>query len=175
MAHLRPYILSHALNVTPGTCKVSGLIDVITARSQMSWAIACMCLSSRKSAPGRSRGSKKQDKVAHSKRYPATISDPCSAKTRRRKECTWPSRMKDAAKKSRGIRGDEITDSIHKFDEKHVATPAPQPQHQAVTLPVSHCPFLPPRLPITLPSGLCAFLCADVQHYLWTISCRAPV
>lgn len=91
----------------------------------------------------------KQEKEAHSKKYPGYRFRPVHNKNKDKKKAKPAPTFEDEQRCEEvaqllleGIKGDELAAAIRKLDEKKMAVPAPQPQHQ---------PFYPPRRPSSVP------------------------
>lgn len=97
----------------------------------------------------------KQEKEAHSKRYPGYRFRPVHNKDKcKKKEKPAPTlederRCEEVAQLLlEGMKGDELAAAIRMLDEKNAAMPAPQPQHQHQHQPQ---PLYPPRRPSSVP------------------------
>ncbi|KAG9308230.1 hypothetical protein JVU11DRAFT_12248 [Chiua virens] len=91
----------------------------------------------------------KQEKEAHSKRYPGYRFRPVHNKNKDKKKDKMLSSPEDERRCEEvaqllleGMKGDELAAAIRQLDEKKVVTPAPQPQHQH---------FYPLRRPSSVP------------------------
>ncbi|KAF8554149.1 hypothetical protein OG21DRAFT_1484929 [Imleria badia] len=91
----------------------------------------------------------KQEKEAHSKKYPGYRFRPVHNKSKDKKKAKASPTFEDEQRCEEvaqllleGIKGDELAAAIRKLDENKVVLPAPQPYHQ---------PFYPPRRPSSVP------------------------
>ena len=91
----------------------------------------------------------KQEKEAHSKRYPGYRFRPVHNKNKDKKKAKAAATPEDEQRCEEvaqllleGMKGDKLAAAIRKLDEKKIVTPTPQPQHQ---------PFYPPRRPSSVP------------------------
>ena len=91
----------------------------------------------------------KQEKEAHSKRYPGYRFRPVHNKNKDKKKAKASPTPEDEQRCEEvaqllleGMKGDDLAAAIRKLDEKKMVPPVPQPQHQ---------PFYPPRRPSSVP------------------------
>ncbi|KAH0826791.1 hypothetical protein J3R83DRAFT_5210 [Lanmaoa asiatica] len=91
----------------------------------------------------------KQEKDAHSKKYPGYRFRPVHNKNKDKKKERTVATPEDEQRCEEvahllleGMKGDKLAAAIRRLDEKKVVTPAPHPQHQ---------PFYPPRRPSSVP------------------------
>lgn len=91
----------------------------------------------------------KHEKEAHSKKYPGYRFRPVHNKNKDKKKAKTPHTLEDEQRCEEvahllleGMKGDELAAAIRMLDEKKLAVPVPQPQHQS---------FYPPRRPSSVP------------------------